>query len=126
MTSFRGKVFSGMEEAGYYLSLDPYQDRIEEVAGFRPFPGTLNLRVDPSDVRKLKASLEPEVIEQVEYGNEEYSRLEVYPVEIEGVEAAFLDIEITDYGDDVMEIVARERLRDKLDLEDGDEAGIEY
>ncbi|MFB6242220.1 MAG: DUF120 domain-containing protein [Candidatus Nanosalina sp.] len=126
MGKIEGKVFSGMEEGSYYLSLDPYKQKIEEAVGFKPFEGTLNLRVDPVELKKLEAQREPEVVKSFEYGMEEYSRLEIYPVTAEGVEAAYLDIAQTDYGADVMELVASGKLRDELGLEDGDTVEVEY
>lgn len=122
----KGEVFTGMNEGADYIGMDPYQEKIESVTGFRPYPGTLNLRVNPEEAEKLREDLEPEIIESFEYRGQKYSRLEVYPVSVNGEEAAYIDIEITDYGDDVMEIVAPLNLRDRLDLEDGDEVRVDY
>ncbi len=115
-----------MEEGRYYLSLDPYRQKIGDAVGFEPYEGTLNLRVDPVELRKLESQKEPVVVKSFEYGKEEYSRLEIYPVTVAGVEAAYLDIKKTDYGDDVMELIAADRLRAELGLEDGDTVEVEY
>jgi CTP-dependent riboflavin kinase len=122
----KGEIFSGMGEASAYIEMEPYQQKFEEITGYGPYPGTLNVRVDPDDVRELKETLEGKKLDNFTYRGEEYSAAEVYNVKIGGEEAAFIDLEITDYGDDVMEIIAPKKLRDELDLEDGDEIEIIY
>lgn len=115
-----GELFTGLGEGGDYIGMKPYQEKIKDIIGFYPYAGTLNLRVDSQKLRDLREEKEPQIIESFEYNGNECSRVEVYPVEVENVEAAYLNIQITDHGDDVMEIVAENYLRDKLDLEDGD------
>ncbi|MFQ3307956.1 MAG: riboflavin kinase [Candidatus Nanohaloarchaea archaeon] len=116
----QGEVASGLGEGKDYIGLEPYQEKIQKITGFYPFPGTLNVETSAEKVRDLKEEVEYEVIESFEWNGNTYSRVEVYPVEIEGVKAAYLDIEITDHGDNLMELVAEQNLRDSLGLEDGD------
>lgn len=115
-----GEVFTGLGEGADYIGMKPYQEKLKDITGYYPFEGTLNLKVSEEKLRKLKETHEPEVIETFEYQGDEFSRVEVYAVEVEGVRAAYLDIEVTDHGEDVMEIIAAEYLRGELDLEDGD------
>lgn len=121
-----GEVFTGRGEGAEYIGIPPYQRKIEEITGFRPFPGTLNLYVDPEKVEALREEGEPEVIEEFSYNGMNCSRLEVYSVTINGAEAAYIDIEITDHGENVMELVAPKYLRDELDLKDGDRVEIQF
>jgi CTP-dependent riboflavin kinase len=120
----KGELFTGMGDGADYIGMEPYQEKIEAVTGYRPFPGTLNLRVEPEELEELKKGREPEVIEEFKYQGQQCSQLEVYPVKVNGEKAAYIDIEITDYGGDVMEIIAPEYLRGKLDLEDGEEVEV--
>jgi len=115
-----GEVFTGLGEGADYIGMKPYQDKTKIITGFYPFEGTLNLRVDAGELERLRKENEPEVIESFRFKGRECSRVEVYPVKIEGVDAAYLDIAVTDHGDDVMEIVAEQYLRDELGLQDGD------
>ncbi len=109
-----------------YLALDPYQRKIEKVTGFRPFPGTLNLRADREVVSDVLDKAESSRIESFEYEGEKYSGVDVYPVEIEGVDAAVLRMDVTDYGPEVLEVVAEKNLRDDLDTEDGDTVEVDF
>ncbi|MFB6241753.1 MAG: DUF120 domain-containing protein [Candidatus Nanosalina sp.] len=120
-----GKLFSGMNSGEEYLSKEPYQERFQEILGFKPYPGTLNLRVDEEDVEEIQ-ELESERMESFEHEETEYSGMNIYRCEINGVEAAYLDLDVTDYEDSVLEIIAPIGLRDLLSLEDGDEIEVEF
>ncbi|MFB6115381.1 MAG: DUF120 domain-containing protein [Candidatus Nanohalobium sp.] len=120
-----GKVISGKGEAQKFLSMKPYEDKIEEKAGFRPFPGTLNLKVTPEKLEEFKQRKEARKIEGFEYEGDDYGGLELYEAEIEGLEVALLDIERADHGEDVAEVVAPVKLREKLDIVDGDRVEID-
>ncbi|MFB6175527.1 MAG: DUF120 domain-containing protein [Candidatus Nanohalobium sp.] len=115
-----GKVTSGKKEAQKFLSLKPYRNRIEEKTGFRPFPGTLNLEVDGGKHREFRENREAKRIKSFRYEDTDYGGLKLYDVKIEGLEAALLDIDRADHGDSIAEIIAPEKLRAELGLEDGD------
>lgn len=122
----KGKIFSGMGVGKEYLSLDPYQRKIEEITGFRPFPGTLNIRCEKDKVEKILDDLEASRIESFEYEGEKYSGVDVYEAEFRGFSIAILRMDVTDYGPEVIEVVAEENLRDKFGLEDGDEVVLNF
>lgn len=119
-----GEVTTGRKKAQKFLSLEPYKDRIEEKTGIRPFPGTLNIEVNEEKHQEFREEKEEERIEGFTYEEEDYGGLELYTVKIEGLEAALLDIDRADHGDEVAEIIASEKLRAELGLEDGDKVNI--
>lgn len=121
----KGEVTTGKKAAQKFLSLKPYQDRIEKKTGFRPFPGTLNLGVNEEQHQKFREKGEAKRIEGFTYEDEDYGGLELYSVEVEGLEAALLDIDRADHGDEIAEIIAPEKLRAELGLEDGDEVTLD-
>ena len=121
-----GEVFTGMGVGKEYLDLEPYQRRIESITGFRPFPGTLNLRADEEKVKEVLEDSESSRIESFDYRGESYSGIDVYPARIGDVEVAVLRMDVTDYGPEVVELVAEEKLRDCLDLEDGDSVVLRF
>ncbi len=53
----KGKVFSGLGEGKYYVSLQGYKKQFEEKLGFTPYPGTLNLRI-PKEQMFFRAKLD--------------------------------------------------------------------
>lgn len=120
-----GKVFTGMGVGQEYLSMEPYQNKIEEITDFKPFPGTLNLR-SKDDVEKILAKVDSSRIESFGFEGDEYSGIDVYMAELQGLEVAVLRMDVTDYGPEVVEVVAEENLRERLDLEDGDKVELVF
>jgi len=118
-----GKIFSGMGVGQEYLSLDPYQRKIKDITGFEPFPGTLNLRCNQKDVEKVMEDTS-ERIQSFKFEGGEYTGLDVYECKLQGVEVAVLRMDLTDYGPEVVEVVAEQNLREKFGLEDGDEVEL--
>ncbi|MFB6181389.1 MAG: DUF120 domain-containing protein [Candidatus Magasanikbacteria bacterium] len=126
MKTLSGEVFSGLGEAQNYLSFKPYQEKIDQLVGFRPFAGTLNLKVNPKELNQLKQKVACSRIDEFGYKSRNCSALDIYPIKLPDTDAAYIDIEITDYGDDVMEIIAPINLREELNLYDGDVLEIKY
>jgi len=122
----KGKIFSGMGVGKEYLSLEPYKRKIEEITGFRPFPGTLNLRCEKSSVEETLEKSEASRIDSFEFEGEKYSGVNVYEAELKDLSVAILRMDVTDYGPEVVEIVAEENLREKFDLEDGEEISLVF
>ena len=122
----KGKIFSGMGVGKEYLSLEPYQRKIEKITDFRPFPGTLNIRCEKDKVEKILDDLEASRIQSFEYEGEKYSGVDMYEVEFRGLSVAILRMDVTDYGPEVVEVVAEENLRERFDLEDGEEIELVF
>ena len=114
-----GKVTTGKGTAKKFLSLKPYKDRIEEKTGFRPFPGTLNLKVNTHKLEKFKENRGGKSIDGFEYEGRDYGGLKLYTAKIEDLEAAVLDIDRSDHEENIVEVISPVKLRDELGLEDG-------
>ncbi|MEA2071078.1 MAG: DUF120 domain-containing protein, partial [Asgard group archaeon] len=53
-TQFYGEVESGLGEGAWYISQEEYTEQFQEILGFKPFPGTLNLRIyNVDDLKKI-------------------------------------------------------------------------
>lgn len=116
----QGVVTDGLGRGAQYVGMDPYQDRFERTAGFRPYPGTLNLEVALQDRQAFEEPVEPVHIDAFSVQGDTYSAVDVYPARIDDIPAAVLRMAITDHPDTVAEIIAPVYLRDALDLENGD------
>ncbi|RLE96632.1 MAG: hypothetical protein DRJ96_06045 [Thermoprotei archaeon] len=124
----RGVVFRGLGEGAYYVSLTEYREWFRRILGFEPYPGTLNVRLDPESIvkRKVLESYEGHRIPPVRRGGESYCSAKVFRAVVNGkVEAGVVIPERTVYGPDVIEVVAKVCLREALGLEDGDTVEIE-
>jgi riboflavin kinase len=122
-TIFEGVVFSGLGEGAYYISQPGYEKQFTEKVGFKPYPGTLNVRVrkeDQEEVRLLEAS--PFIlIEGFTNGSRSFGPAKCFQGEIaDKVEAALIAPVRTHYAGDVVEMISPQYLRKVLHLKDGD------
>ncbi len=122
---FRGRVFSGLREGGYYVSLSGYRRQFTNLLGFIPFPGTLNLRLTAPpqiDQKRLLRSMTGIYIEGFEDRARSYGPAKCFRATIgELHRGAALVIERTHYDDTVLELISPANLRRELKLKDGDE-----
>ncbi len=127
-----GTVTSGMGEGRHYITLEGYMRQFVEKLGYEPFAGTLNIDLTPDSVRKRArlSSFEPVTIEGWESEDRSYGPAYCYPATLEAAagtctEAHVITPERTHHGDDHLEVIAPVRLRDDLDLADGDEVTVD-
>jgi riboflavin kinase len=122
--TIRGRVFTGLGEGAYYVSLDGYRQQFRNKLGFDPFPGTLNLQlVNDSDVFEFELLKAMEAIEiyGFEDGDRSFGPVYCFKVRVnEKIDAVVLVIERTHHRLEVIEIIAPINLREHLGLEDGD------
>ncbi len=132
-----GEVTIGMGEGGYYVRIPGYLAQFEKKLGFKPYFGTLNLQLTDLNKELLDENLKnrnPVKIEGFEdkelgrtYGSVDchnclVSRLDNQEIK---VNAAILKIKRTHHKKNIVEILAKEYLRDALNLKDGDRIRIE-
>ncbi len=119
-----GRVFTGMGEGSYYLGIDRYLKQIEERVGFKPYPGTLNLRLYSRDSivnRMLLEKLANIRIDGFSNGKRTYGGARcIKALFNDEQEAAIIFIDRTHYEKDVVEVIAPIYLRGKYGLKDGD------
>lgn len=119
---FRGRVFSGLGRGAYYVGLPGFRRRFEELLGYVPYPGTLNLRLNSRGEVKQRARLRETSgmsIAPFVHGGRRLSAVKCFGGGMCGVGVALTIPEITDYDDSVVEVIAPVRLRDALGLSDG-------
>lgn len=124
----RGAVFSGMGKGGYYVGHPEYQRRFEAALGYRPYPGTLNLKLQDSvavdELRKLRGSGGVR-IEGFELGGERFSPLTCFDGSLDGERVTLLFIDVTHYNETVAELISPAYLRGRFGLKDGDRMTFE-
>jgi riboflavin kinase len=119
---FEGKVFSGVGEGAFYVSL--YSRRFLEKLGFKPYPGTLNLKLlaDVDAFSQCLSKANPIIVEPPLIPGMRLGVVYVYPVEIEDYfnpHTFMVRPQITVYRGDVVELIADVSLREELSLDDG-------
>lgn len=122
----KGEVTSGLGKGKYYMSKDVYQKVFDEKLGFKPFSGTLNLKVDEEAREEFEEGKETLEIREVYEDGERLSNVDVIPCKIKDVECGLLNLEFTDHPYSIAEVVAPIELREKFNLEDGDKVKLRY
>jgi riboflavin kinase len=122
----KGEVTTGLGKGKYYMSKEVYQKVFDDKLGFKPFPGTLNLKVEEEEREKFEENSKTLEIRDVYEDGERLSNVDVSPCKIEGVECGLLNLEFTDHPYSIAEVVAPIELREKFNLEDGDKVKLRY
>jgi len=119
--SISGEVASGLGEGRYYLSQPGYVVQFTERLGYTPFPGTLNVRLRPSETRRLAALRDWNGvrIDGFEAGGRTFGGATCYLAALNGRRCHLIRPDRSHYQD-VIEFVAPEKLRTRLRLKDGD------
>jgi len=127
-----GSITSGMGEGRHYISLPGYMRQFREKLDYEPFAGTLNIDLTEESIRARRQldAIDPITIEGWEDEDRTYGPAYCYPVAVsasgETYEPAHVIApERTHHGDDHLEVIAPEKLRDVLGLADDDEVTVD-
>lgn len=122
----RGRVVSGCGEGRYFMGREEYVVQIEEALGFTPFPGTLNVRVEPADLPAFHRLRDRQgiLLEGFRNGKREYGRVAVHPCRLGGYAHCAVVIPEKGRYRDVMELISPHNLRALLTLGDGDQVAV--
>ena len=120
-----GEVTTGLGKAAYFLSQDFYVENFIRNCGFKPFPGTLNIIVPEKyleQINDVKDNCENIIKPDEGFGAVKYIKA-ILNNEVEG---AIVFPAKTEHTENYLEFIAEDKLRDKLNLEDGDIVSVEF
>ncbi|KXB06154.1 hypothetical protein AKJ53_01255 [candidate division MSBL1 archaeon SCGC-AAA382F02] len=122
-----GEVTSGLDEGSYYIGQKEYQEQFKEKLGFEPYPGTLDIKLDRKslELKKRLQTLTGRKIEGFSTEERSFGDAECFPAKVKGEEAAVVMPSRSQHGDNIIEIISPTKIRDKYDLDDGDEIKVE-
>lgn len=119
--TLRGTLVSGLGEGQYYISQKGYLDQFQQKLWFKPYPGTLNLKIEGPELSKIQILKDSEgiLIEGFESEGRTFGNVKCFPSDIQNVECAVIIPHRSHYRD-VLEIISRHYLRDEIKIKDGD------
>ncbi len=117
-----GEVFSGLGEGEFYVNL--YARNFHRILGIRPYPGTLNIRLDDKSVELAEKCLKRENAILVDPPLRGYGRVCVWPAYLKCLKVYVIRPEKTVYKKDVIEIISDKNLRKVFNLVDGDKIRV--
>ena len=117
-----GKIVSGIGQGAHYVR--KYSERLEKHTGYLPYPGTLNVHVNP------RPDLSRYVSDSIEEFKEEgrtFGKLDLIPVRVsykkKSIRCHLIIPERTHHKND-FEILCEHNMRDKYGLKDNDIVGL--
>lgn len=126
-----GTITTGMGEGRHYISLPGYDRQFESKLGYSPFPGTLNVDLDEASVRsRPELSAQASVpIDSWAEGDRTFGAATCYPARLEADGRSYEPTHVivpdrTHHDEAKLELIAPEKLRDALALDDGDTVSI--
>ncbi len=116
----QGRLVSGSRTAAHFTQLDWVQQQCREKLDFAPFPGTLNLDIDPDYLPLISELRGADAIELIPLASDGCAA-KVIPLSIEGIRGAIVipEDKVNIHGQNIVEVMAAVDLRESLDLEDG-------
>lgn len=131
--ALHGTVTSGMGEGRHYISLSGYMSQFRERLGYEPFPGTLNLELSAESVRArgelgaLKTDATP--IDGWEDDDRTFGPATCYAARLEAGSSSYDGAHVivpdrTHHDATQLELIAPVKLREVLDIDDGDDLAV--
>jgi riboflavin kinase, archaea type len=118
----QGKVFSGTGKGKCFIDLPWVRRQIEDILGFAPYSGTLNLRLTGKDLEDkliLQNAEGAMVVPQVGY----YPGM-LFKAKIGSLECAVVVPLVPNYPNDLLEVISSVYLRSNFNLKDGNDVAI--
>lgn len=115
------KIVSGVGQGAFFTQLDWFQLQCRDKLGFKPYAGTLNLEISDDDAPVVAALEQKAEIEFIP-PNSEFCSGKAFPVLVEGIRAAIVipAAEVRVHGKNVIEVISDQKLKDVLNVDDGD------
>lgn len=118
----RGVVTSGLGKGQEFVALDGYAEQFEDVLGYEPYPGTLNLELDDS-AREAVEALDAARIDGWQARSTSFGAVNCYPAapvrDGSAVRLHLIVPDRTDHDMSTLEFVSPVQLRERFDLVDG-------
>ncbi len=111
---FIGKVTGGLGKAQLFVAMPFYSKQFVKKLGFKPFPGTLNLRVEP---KVKKALVKGKAIRIT--GRNGKGGATCFAIKLNKLNCFLIIPDKTTHSANVVEILSKHNLRKKLKLRNG-------
>lgn len=117
-----GIVITGLGEGQYYTTIKGYREQFIKLLDIDPFPGTLNLKLEPESIgcRTMLSMKDDIEIKGFTSRNRTFGAGHCYPIKVAtGIKGAIMVPDRTHYPEDIIEIISPVNIRESLKLEDG-------
>lgn len=119
-----GIITTGYGKGAYYIGQDFYKSKFNEKCGFEPYPGTLNITISEEYldyIRQIKSICTNVIKPREGFGGVKYIKATLN----DNISGAIVFPDKTTHDENYLEFIAKDNLRKKLDLKDGDKVKLE-
>ena len=124
----KGTVITGYGKGAYFLGQEFYKSKFNQKCGFEPFPGTLNVTVEEKylkNIREMKSICTNIIKPKEGFGGVKYIKAILTDISNEKyVTGAIVFPDKTTHDENYLEFIAKENLRNKFTLKDGDDVKL--
>ncbi len=114
-----GIIISGMGKGAYFMSQDFYVEQFQEKLNFKPFVGTLNIKIKANDIASIMSIPRNKFV--TVRGKGKFGDVKFIKAILNNIVAGALVFPAkTKHTEDVLEFISDENLRKLLKLEDKD------
>jgi len=122
----KGSVVSGIGEGKYYMSLPKYQKQFQQKLGFKPYSGTLNIKLkDRTQLLEFINNLNSVLINGFKTKKRTYGPIACYKIKVKDIEGAIAIPERTRHEENIIEVISPVYLRSYYNLKDNDILEVE-
>ncbi len=124
---FRGRLIRGRGEGVQFTEVPWVKEAFTRILGFEPYPGTVNLRVDPSEVGDaLRVLREAEGHWMPPPEGSGFCAARCFRGRLgTGLKAGLVIPEVEGYYEDILEILAPVNVQEALGVSEGDALEVE-
>lgn len=121
-----GRVATGIGEGSYYMSQTQYIRQFEKEAGFAPYPGTLDIKLEKDSVglKEMITRLPSKEVPGFETKERAFGPVKFFPAKLRKSRVVMV-LPLRSHYTDILEIIAPQNLRKALGLKDGDIVQVE-
>jgi len=122
-----GKIVSGVGQGAFFTRLDWFQEQCQEKLGFKPYPGTLNIKISTDKIPEIEVLENEEGLEFLP-PDAVFCSGRAFPVSIADVRGAIIipAAEVRVHGKNIVEVIAPINLKEKLGVADGDPISLVF
>lgn len=118
-----GIVTSGQGKGAYFMSQPVYKTQFEEKLNFSPFPGTLNIKIGQEEIDNIHKIQEDKLT--IIEGKEGFGDVLLIKVVLnDKINGAIVFPKKTTHGENILEFIASENIKEKLGIKNGDTVKI--
>lgn len=118
-----GKITSGMGKGTFFMSQDFYKAQFQEKVHFKPFEGTLNLKIESDSIASMKTI--PINKFGIIHGEGKFGDVKYIKATLNNeVAGALVFPAKSEHNEDLLEFITDKNLRKQFNFKDGDEVTI--